>query len=136
MNEKRDWRGYIDVTAIEPETLIRNAYELSKPQGLGFLHAKDGPLSDDEISAIMERYAGRKVIHTDYVNGRAMKFSINTDPDTNSRYIGSKWYDHSEWHVLELLRMSGHPEPEAALARANAENEILAAEYEAELERE
>lgn len=96
--------------------VISAAYDLSRPQGLGFLHAKQGELSGAEVVAIIGSTTndsdGAEVRHydrmipMDYVNGRAVKMTIRFDGD--GWYIeGPRWYDHTEDDLLELVKVCG-----------------------------
>ena len=141
MSEKaRDWRGHIDVTDIDPRLLIQTAYMGSRPQGLGFLHHKPGGLSEDELSAIMERSENaasdynRGSIHIDYLNGRSMKFNVRFDRKTGRRYIDLDWYDHGRSATEHLLREVGLSDVDKAIAKAAAEKEELKREWRAEQE--
>ena len=55
-------RYEFDETKVDD--VIRAAYDLSTPQGLGFLHARPGGLDDETIARIKESesglYAARK----------------------------------------------------------------------------
>lgn len=97
----------IDVTDAEPIELVKAAYALSVPQGLGFMHATDGPLSDEQAQEILDREkpGGRIVASMDYVNGRACKMTIfHAD---GRRYIHPIWFDHSDSQLAELLETVG-----------------------------
>lgn len=131
--EKFDWRGWINLGKPALEDVIREAYDLSKPQGLGYFHAKEGPLSDEEIAVIISREshvgAGPIVAGMDYVLGRAVKMCIRKEPDTDHLYIYSNWYDHSRYS-LELLLEKFGIKPEVIDAAYAAQNEANA-EYRA-----
>jgi hypothetical protein len=75
--------GKIDVTDVPLDTLVRAAYALSSPQGLGFIHAKKGGLDDDTLAAILKRGEGDNwcAVFMDYVHGRSVKFNVHrVDP--------------------------------------------------------
>ena len=90
---------YIKESDVKP--LVQKAFELSKPQGLGFLHFNsDDTLSEDDLNQII--CPKTQEVHMDYVKGRAVKFSINRD--NKGLYINDKrWYDHSDNALMELL---------------------------------
>ena len=89
---------------VDVRKLIREAYNLSSPQGLGFLHNYEGELSEREIDDIAKRAKefGRPV-SMDYVRGRSIKLRIYRTKD-GREYIYDRWYDHSDEQLRELLR--------------------------------
>ena len=101
----------VTITRDNLPKVIAKAYELSQPQGMGFLHAKPGEIPDDVLQQILVRSdAGdnqyRKAIRLDYVQGRAIKLGIHFDADAGSYYLedtGHGWYDHSDEQWVELL---------------------------------
>lgn len=116
---------YIEIPADKLREACRFAYDLSSPQGLGFLHAKRVGLSDDEVDEIIRREGfGRVAAHMDYVHGRSCKFVVFRDgeyPDFSNRlWIRSDWYDHSDRQLEELLMALGIDDPAAKIASAQA----------------
>jgi hypothetical protein len=104
--------------------LVKKAYDLSRPQGLGFLHYREGDLDDALVDEILSRDRDRCAFSTDYVQGRAVKFSVYRDDD--GLYVGARWFDHNHWSYTALLGSVGVPEDaiitaEAALDKANEE---------------
>ena len=101
----------VTITRDNLPKVIAKAYELSQPQGMGFLHAKPGEIPDDVLQQILVRSdAGdnqyRKAIRLDYVQGRAIKLGIHFDAEAGSYYLedtGHGWYDHSDEQWVELL---------------------------------
>lgn len=95
--------GKIDVTDIPLAKLVRTAYVLSRPQGLGFIHARDGGLDDDTLHDILKRGEGDSwcAASMDYVHGRAVKLDVRRIDDR--LYIDNKWFDHSDGQLRQLL---------------------------------
>lgn len=93
--------GYINITGIDLREFVRAAYDLSSPQGLGFLHAREGGLDDKTIDEIV----GRRRISMDYVHGRSVKMHVRDDDGGLS--INSQWYDHSTGQLKALLERVG-----------------------------
>jgi hypothetical protein len=95
--------GMIDVTSAEPIEIVKAAYEFSVPQGLGFIHAEPGGLTDDEAQEILDRNPpnGRIVASMDYVKGRACKMTIFREGDRI--FIRDNWFDHSDRDLIALL---------------------------------
>lgn len=95
--------NYIEITGADLVEVAKKAYELSSLQGLGFLHAKDGPLPNADAQEIVDRYAsGRIALSMDYVHGRAVKLSVYRD-DAGRLYIRNQWYDHSGAQLDALI---------------------------------
>lgn len=126
-----DWRGYINLGQADLREVIRAAYDLSGPQGLGILHYREGGLADPEIDAIIEREsrAGLTpiVAYMDYVNGRAVKMHVKQDRETGDLYVQRSWYDHSRGALEAFLARFG-VEP-GAIDAAEREGEAVAAEW-------
>lgn len=98
--------GMIDVSGVDVRELVRAAYELSAPKGLGFMHFTPEPLSDAEVDAIIGAPDYSKcLVSMDYVNGRCCKFGVWQDGDTLT--IRSPWFDHSAAQLTALLARVG-----------------------------
>lgn len=102
----------IDITGCDLRVLIAKAYELSAPQGLGFLHSTQGPLSEATIDEIIVRGkdGGFGPVDMDYVNGRSVK--LRTAERDGKWYMPRRWYDHSEHQLSELCAAIGVKAPE------------------------
>jgi hypothetical protein len=111
--------------AIPRENLpavIGKAFDLSSPQGLGFLHYQPGGIPDDILQKILQHsdnapnpYLRR--IGLDYVEGRAVKLTIHHSEE-DGFYLEDRdgWFDHSAdaWNELksfvrELPNTGGTP---------------------------
>lgn len=97
-------RGYIDITGANMVNLVKQAYAVSRPQGMGLMHYQPGGLTNDEARAIADAKGG---IHMDYVKGRAVKLSVVTFE--GRQYIPNWWFDHTAEELIELLRAIGMP---------------------------
>lgn len=101
----------VTITRDNLPKVIAKAYDLSQPQGMGFLHAKPGGIPEDVLQQILVRSdAGddhyRKAIRLDYVQGRAVKLGIHFDAAAGTYYLedtGHGWFDHSDAEWVELL---------------------------------
>lgn len=128
-----DFRGYIDVSALDLRKMVAAAFDKSQPQGLGLLHHKPGGLSDEELDQTIaggQIAAGdREMLYLDYVRGRSMKFNIYTVDGKHYWRLG--WYDHSFDQQYAVLVEAGMSEAEvdAAVEKAEAEEAEKAAEY-------
>lgn len=93
----------IDITGADLSTLIRAAYSLSAPQGLGYLHHREGDLDDETVAAILDQGKDHDLfpVRMDYVHGRSIKLTVRRI--NNKLYIPSSWYDHSAQQLAELL---------------------------------
>lgn len=107
-----DKSNMIDVTGVDLREVVRHAYELSQPQGLGHLHYIPGPLSEDEVTKLLEgrnpRAAELYPVNLDYVKGRAVKLSITNED--GKLWMRDRWYDHSDYQLRELLQRVGRPD--------------------------
>jgi hypothetical protein len=123
---------YIEIPADKLPEAMKLAFNLSSPQGLGFLHHREGGLEDAAVNEIIEREKGGHIAaHMDYVHGRACKFIVfrgGERPNWDGRlYIRSSWYDHSDSALEDLLTGLGVDDPAGKIASAQtaqkAENE-------------
>ena len=94
----------IDITGVDLVELTKAAYRLSAPQGLGFLHAKDGELSDEEAQRLIQDDPYMP-LRMDYVHGRACKLGVYKIKER--LYIYDMWYDHTDDDLEELLEAVG-----------------------------
>jgi hypothetical protein len=98
----------IKVSRASLPAVIAKAYELSQPQGLGFLHAQPGGIPTDKLAEILARSDGASItflkgVGLDYVQGRAVKLHIHYD-EAEGHYVedNGRWFDHSESQWQEL----------------------------------
>ena len=84
--------------------LVANAYSMSQPVGMGFLQYKEGELSEEEITALIDENARYDVINMDYVYGRQCKFYVFKQD--GQLYIAPYWYAHTPDQLQELLARS------------------------------
>ena len=87
----------IDVTGVDLVKFAQKVYELSVPQGLGFLHFTPKPLSDEEAKELI----CNGELDMDYVHGRACKMNVRDNK------INDAWYDHTDDQLKELLDAFG-----------------------------
>ena len=100
-----DTKDMIEVTGVDLKELVKAAYDLSKPQGLGFLHFEEGGLSDEEAEKYITDHP-RFAVMMDYVKGRACKLDVFKDSE-GRLFIQGSWFDHSEAQLAELLKRIG-----------------------------
>lgn len=94
----------IRVPAEKLRDLVRKAYDLSAPQGMGFLQYRDGSLPDQVLDQIVETHNGwNHGVYMDYVLGRAVKLSIERDDEGYFIHDSGRWFDHSAEQYRELL---------------------------------
>lgn len=97
----------IKVTGTSLEALVKAAYALSHPIGLGYLHARPGELSDADAAEIVAYGVGkRNAVYMDYVHGRCCKFYVYRDVQ-GDLWINKNWYDHSQSQLQQLLARCG-----------------------------
>ena len=94
----------IKITGVDLVKFTQAVYELSRPQGMGFIHFKSGGLSDEDAREIVNNSKpyGGNVLSMDYVHGRACK--MNVFKEGNDLYIADSWYDHTDEQLKTLLQ--------------------------------
>ncbi len=101
----------IDITKVNLTKFVKDVYELSVPQGMGWLHARDGGLSDEDVKRILDTGDMSTPIFMDYVHGRACKMTVfNRD---SKLVMNDAWYDHTTEQLQELLKRHDLEAPEA-----------------------
>lgn len=93
----------IEVPKESIPDLVRKAYELSVPVGLGFLHATNEPLTDEQVNSLID-FDDEDPVTMDYVLGRCCKFWVMKEDE--KYFIGKSWYDHSQEQHAELLKVA------------------------------
>jgi hypothetical protein len=91
----------IDVTGIDLIRFVKKVYDLSFPQGLGFLHFQSGSLKDEEAKVFIHEKDKYNIVDMDYVKGRSCK--MNIFKQDNKWFIKDSWYDHTDKQLQELL---------------------------------
>lgn len=94
----------IKIKTTEVSDVIKALYNNSKPQGLGFLHYKEGEIESVELLDLINDFNRTDSIYLDYVAGRAVKCSIKKEDD--GFVIGmtcNQWYDHSPLQIQAVL---------------------------------
>lgn len=97
--------SFLNVTGVELKELAKAAYRFSRPQGLGFLHAKDGELSEADALTLVSSRHGEIALSMDYIHGRACKFTVWRRNE--ELFIRGSWFDHSEDDLQDLLAAIG-----------------------------
>jgi hypothetical protein len=113
---------YVSVPAARLPDLVRGAYDLSRPVGMGYLHYEPGALTDDEVQQIIAvPQMGSGVVYMDYVKGRCCKFNAWRDPeDPSVVLVDNRWFDHTENDLIELLTRAGVQDPKGQIQAAQA----------------
>lgn len=94
----------IDITGIDLIKFIKEVYKLSIPAGLGYLHFREGELTNEEAMQILNIWKDDKqfALDMDYIKGRACKMIIFREG--KKLYIRSPWYDHTDIQLAKLLK--------------------------------
>jgi hypothetical protein len=90
----------IEITGVDLAKFAQKAYELSVPKGMGFLHFREGGLSDSDAKMLV-RDEGRIALNMDYVHGRGCKMTVIREDE--KLYIDDRWYDHTDEDLEDLL---------------------------------
>jgi len=101
-------KNMIEITGVDLKEFTKKVYELSLPQGLGFLHYQSGGLSDEQAEQIVSggnrlfnRPNDRIALDMDYISGRACKMVVFKEE--GRLYINKNWYDHTDTQLKMLL---------------------------------
>lgn len=90
---------------LRPDTdlsdLLRRAFDMSRPQGLGYLHHRPEPLTDAEADLCFE--GGPVAASADYIRGRSVKLTVWRRKDAPGYEVHDHWFDHSDTAWAELL---------------------------------
>lgn len=92
----------IDITGVDLHKFVKEAYALSKPQGLGLMHFQEGALDDKTVEEILSCGDSRIAASMDYVHGRAVKMVVFKKDDRLE--IRDSWFDHSDSQLRQLLQ--------------------------------
>lgn len=118
-----NFEGMIDISRASIADIVGAAYNLSRPQGMGQLHYRPGPLSAEEIEHIIgtQLRQGNPIsrLSMDYIKGRAVKMTVFITG--GKKYIRFPWYDHSKGQLEELLTELGFTAEETYAAIAEAQ---------------
>ena len=111
--DKKERKKMIDITDVNLVDFAKMVYELSSPQGLGFLHFTPNPLTDAEAEDLVATFKKDKIcaLYMDYVNGRACKMSVSRAED-GKLTIPDNWYDHTDRIYQQLLSHFNIQRPE------------------------
>jgi len=95
----------IEVTGIDLVKFAQKVYELSVPQGMGFLHYTPEPLDESEAKQLVRPDDRYTVLNMDYVRGRACKMHVYVNG--GKWFIDDSWYDHTDRVYEKLLSEFG-----------------------------
>jgi len=98
----------IDITDVNLVEFAQKVYELSSPQGMGFLHYTDKPLTKEEAQSLIDEH-GHWALNMDYVKGRACKMTVGRKD--GRLLISNSWYDHTDRIFQQLLNHFGIEAP-------------------------
>lgn len=87
--------------------VVKAAYDLSHPVGMGMLHYREGSLTDEQAKTLIDLDHKRRVVDMDYVVGRCVKMSVFKDEPSGKFFIQKTWYDHSQDDLKQLLDRAG-----------------------------
>lgn len=100
-------QGWTEVTHLDLPTLVQRAFDLSRAQGMGWLHYRPADrMTREQAEHFIARDAddARFAVQLDYVDGRAVKFKVWRASDDRTRlFIEPSWYDHTDEQRAALL---------------------------------
>lgn len=123
---------FIKVSRDKLPDAIKKAFDLSRPQGLGFIHHREGPLEEEAVQQIMDNSYNRLLANMDYVHGRSCKFHVRQAEEDGFMLIEPRWYDHGDYQLDELLTSLGVDDPAAARQSAIEAQQAFYAERDKE----
>jgi len=91
----------VEITGIDLVKFAQKVYDLSVPQGLGFLHFTNDPLSEAEAKDIVKSGDKKHPLSMDYIKGRACKMNVYVKD--GKWFIHDSWYDHTNTQYKQLL---------------------------------
>ena len=102
----------IKITGVDLVELVKTVYDMSDPVGMGYMHYREGSLSDHDAQMHIDMDAGdflgaSIVVGMDYVHGRCCKFNVHRDNKTKDLYIMDRWSDHSKKQLNAILSKVG-----------------------------
>ena len=99
---------YYDVTNVDLNLLVRTAYNLSVPQGLGFLHSTPANMTKEAADEVLEKFeeSDGLAVAMDYVKGRAVKLSVYSE-DGKRWIYKHPWFDHTDETYDAFLEQIG-----------------------------
>ena len=110
----------INLKKLDKAEVLAALYNASKPQGLGFLHATDEPMSAKQAKKIL-----KKQTDFDYLQGRVMKINLGGDELDPRGYD----YDNGEGAAqaaIDSLKETGDVN-NPAIAKTHSDNTFLSA---------
>lgn len=98
----------IDLTGINLVRLLRVAYDLSIPLGMGNIHFRPGPLPIDEAHEVVRRQSDLlpdMVLTVDYLHGRSIKLHVRKEHIDGAErwWMYNDWLDHSRDQIDVLV---------------------------------
>ena len=91
----------IEITRCDLVKLAIKAYELSDPQGMGVMHYKPEPLTEEDARSLISNDDPWSPLMMDYVRGRAVKLTVIRKD--KKLFLEDLWYDHTDRQYKELL---------------------------------
>ena len=99
-------RDHVEITGCDLRELVRDAYGLSLPQGLGQTQYRAGPLPDHECDAVVGAsqlgsrgfFEGDELTYAldaDYIFGRSVKLRVTRTETEQRLWMEVPWYDHT-----------------------------------------
>lgn len=96
----------IEITGANLVAVVKKAYELSEPRGMGFLQYQPGPLDDRIAREIVQTGTSNRFgIAMDYVLGRVVKLAIRIDADGRA-WLSKDWFDHTPTQLQALVEVA------------------------------
>jgi len=97
----------IDITGVDLVKFVQRVYDLSSPQGMGFMYFTPEPLSVEEAREIIDSFKNDEsvAVSLDYIKGRSCKMHVFKEG--GKLQIHDNWYDHTDQQLKDLLSSTG-----------------------------
>ncbi len=93
----------IDISNLDKAKVLQALYKGAKPQGLGYLHYKLGPLKYDDAKRLLE-----KKRNYDYLSGRVLKIDLSGNTLNTRLYNRDNGENAAEKAICEFFHQSSH----------------------------
>jgi len=100
----------IDTKGLSQVAVLQALYAGSKPQGMGFLHARPGGLSVEEATAMLAANPNR---YFDYVSGRVLKVDLSNEDEFDPFLYDRDLGQGAAQRAIDSIRVKALPLPRA-----------------------
>ncbi len=92
----------MNISNYKKEAVFAALYNRAKVQGLGFLHATPGDMTEEEAKSILEEFKGD--LYFDYFRGRVMKVDLSKDELRTDLYNRDNGFEAAEKAIINIYK--------------------------------